>query len=104
MAPVDDELHGRLDAWADVCPLSEAGALSAASINALRDSGLRLFYGGRGIWTDKAKTSALMPDGVTVGVLHTGRSYADDLLPEGIVYHYPHTAPALRRGTNRYSG
>lgn len=32
-----------------------------------------------------------MPEGVTVGVLHTGRSYADDLLPEGIVYHYPHT-------------
>ena len=53
MAPVDDELHARLDAWADVRPLSEAGALSAASINALRDSGLRLFYGGRGIWTDK---------------------------------------------------
>jgi hypothetical protein len=24
-------------------------------------------------------------------VLHTGRSYADDLLPDGIVYHYPRT-------------
>jgi integrase len=37
---------------------------------------LRVFYGGRGIWTDKARTSTLSSDGVTVGVLHTGRSYA----------------------------
>jgi hypothetical protein len=36
-------------------------------------------------------TGALAPDGVTVGVLHTGRSYADDLQSDGIVYHYPRT-------------
>jgi putative restriction endonuclease len=52
---------------------------------------VRAFYGGRGIWTDKARTAALAPAGVTVGVLHTGRSYADDLLQDGIVYHYPRT-------------
>ena len=28
---------------------------------------------------------------MTVGVLHTGRSYPDDLMPDGIVYHYPRT-------------
>ena len=39
----------------------------------------------------RLEQSTLSPDGVTVGVLHTGRSYADDLLPDGIVYHYPRT-------------
>jgi putative restriction endonuclease len=86
---VDEERQARLDAWAEVSPLSTSGTLDAAAVNAARAGGLRLFYGGRGIWTDKARTSSLADDGVTVGVLHTGRSYADDLLPDGIVYHYP---------------
>jgi putative restriction endonuclease len=28
---------------------------------------------------------------VTVGLLHTGRHYPDDLLPDGIIYHFPST-------------
>jgi hypothetical protein len=91
MAAVDDELAARLSAWAEIGPLSGSGALDAAAVNTPREAGLRVFYGGRGIWTDKARTSALSADGVTVGVLHTGRSYADDLLADGIVYHYPRT-------------
>lgn len=76
--------------------MSEAGTLDAQTVNALRESdeGIRVFWSGRGIWTDKARTAPLAADGVTVGVLHTGRSYADDLLPDGIVYHYPRTKVA----------
>src|ERR1044071_1475066 len=92
MTPVDDELAARLAAWAEVGPPSAGGILDAAAVNVRRDTGLRVFYGGRGIWTDKARTSSLAEDGVTVGVLHTGRSYADDLLPDGIVYHFPRTS------------
>jgi hypothetical protein len=76
--------------------LAEVGVLDAAAVNEVRTGGLRAFYGDRGIWADKARTSGLAADGVTVGVLHTGRSYADDLLPDGIVYHYPRTSVAGR--------
>jgi len=53
--------------------------------------GLRVFYGGRGIWYDPARTRSLAEPGVTVGLMHTGRYYPDDLLSDGIVYHYPET-------------
>ncbi len=88
---VPNELDARLSAWEDIKRLRDSDALNAAAVNTPRAAGLRVFYGGRGIWTDKARTSTLSSDGVTVGVLHTGRSYADDLLPDGIVYHYPRT-------------
>src|SRR5436853_358852 len=91
MPTVEEELDTRLSAWGEIRGLSESGKLDATTVNALRAADLRVFYGGRGIWTDKARTSTLAPEGVTVGVLHTGRSYADDLLPDGIVYHYPRT-------------
>jgi hypothetical protein len=29
--------------------------------------------------------------GATVGLLHTGSSYADDLSDDGVLYHYPNT-------------
>src|SRR4051794_14381646 len=92
MALVDNELQTRFRAWGDVRALQDVGRLDAAAVNTLREDGLRIFYGGRGIWTDKARTGRLASHGVTVGVLHTGRSYADDLLPDGIVYHYPRTS------------
>ena len=87
-----DELTARLGAWAELRSLHDAGLPDAAAVNARRAADLRVFYGGRGIWTDKARTSRLAKDGVTVGVLHTGRLYADDLSPDGIVYHYPRTS------------
>lgn len=91
---VDDERVARASAWTEVRELVAANSLDARAVNEVRQGGLRLFYGGRGIWRDKQRTNGLAPDGVTVGVLHTGRSYADDLLPDGIVYHYPRTAIA----------
>lgn len=92
MPSVADELETRLRVWEEIRSLHDGGALDAAAVNMSRADGIRVFYGGRGIWTDKARTSTLATDGVTVGVLHTGRTYADDLLPDGIVYHYPRTS------------
>ncbi len=55
----------------------------------LRDLGI---YGGaQGIWVDKERTAADSEHGVTVGILHTGSSYADDLADDGVIYHYPKT-------------
>jgi len=63
----------------------------------VRDLGLS--GGAQGIWVDKARTGDLTPDGVgvAVSVLHTGRSYADDLSEDSLLYHYPST----NRGPHR---
>jgi hypothetical protein len=55
---------------------------------------LRVFYGGRGIWVHKEVTGGIgsSPAGVTVGLLHTGSAYADDLHEDGVIYHYPQTS------------
>lgn len=51
----------------------------------------RIFVGGRGIYFDKQATSSVAEPGVAVSVLHTGRTYADDLSDEFLIYHFPVT-------------
>jgi hypothetical protein len=46
---------------------------------------------------DAQRTKNIDPEGVAVGVLHTGLHYADDLNDQGILYHYPQTNRAGRR-------
>jgi len=83
---VADELAHRLTLWSRVAGPSSDGTLVASTVNELR-----VYFGGRGIYVHKERTKAITPEGVAVGVLHTGRSYADDLHSDGIVYHYPRT-------------
>ncbi|MBI3159681.1 MAG: HNH endonuclease [Chloroflexi bacterium] len=54
---------------------------------------LGLYGGQQGIWIDKSRTRPLTEDGngVAVAVLHTGRTYSDDLDDSGVIYHYPYT-------------
>ncbi|MFJ9873113.1 HNH endonuclease [[Kitasatospora] papulosa] len=55
---------------------------------------LRAFgaYGGaQGIWVDKRRTQAVHDGGVTMGVLHTGAHYPDDISDDDVIYHYPTT-------------
>ena len=86
MSSVAAELEHRLALWSEVSGPSNDGTLVASTLNELR-----VYYGGRGIWVHKERTTSITPEGVTVGVLHTGRSYADDLHVDGIVYQYPRT-------------
>ncbi len=53
----------------------------------------RVYGGAQGIWVDKARTSSLTGSGtgVTVGLLHTGTAYADELSDNDVLYHYPST-------------
>ena len=53
----------------------------------------RIYRGAAGIWCDKERTTPLSEDefGISVSVLHTGKSYPDDLTEDSIVYHYPQT-------------
>jgi putative restriction endonuclease len=86
--PITQELEHRLQLWQTVL---EAGGAEHIRPQRLRELGI---YGGaQGIWVDKTRTGKLSPDGtgVSVGLLHTGRSYPDDLSDDGVIYHYPST-------------
>ena len=56
---------------------------------------------------DATRTVGPAAPGVTVGVLHTGRHYPDDLASAGIEYHYPQgrtvTEVAARYGVARHT-
>lgn len=85
---VQEERDHRREMWQR---LRAAGGPKGVAPSVLRELGI---YGGQqGIWVDKARTVNLTGDrdGVTVGLLHTGSSYADDLAEDGVVYHYPST-------------
>ncbi len=58
---------------------------------------LGIYGGAQSVWVDKNRTAAITADGsgLTVGLLHTGTSYPDDLDDSGVLYHCPETG---RRG------
>jgi hypothetical protein len=91
---VQQELEYRRGMWAS---LVDAGGPKGVDPGVLRD--LSIYGGAQGVWVDKARTSNLTEDatGVTVGLLHTGTSYADDLSDDGVLYHYPTTNRPRRR-------
>src|SRR5262249_3348717 len=89
---ISNELNHRRSMWQR---LGEHGGPKGVAPAVLRELGI---YGGaQGVWVDKARTSQLTEDrvGITVGLLHTGSSYPDDLSEDGVLYHYPETS---RRG------
>lgn len=58
----------------------------------VEQSSARLYVGQRGIFRDKNNTATeRFPDGITQAVLHLGDRYDDDLLEDGVLYHYPST-------------
>jgi hypothetical protein len=81
------ELQVRLGMYAD---LLEAGGPESLAPNTLRSLGI---YGGAsGVWNDAGRTRGIGDaDSVTVGLLHTGRHYPDDLSASAVRYHYPDT-------------
>ena len=89
---VQQERQHREEMWSE---LVRQGGPKRTKAQLLRRLGI---YGGaQGIWVDKDRTKAIAPSGVTVGLLHTGRHYADDLAEQGVVYHYPETARRYNR-------
>jgi putative restriction endonuclease len=83
-----NELNHRLDLWDE---LKKRGGPNGIAPGVLRELGI--FGGAQGIWVDKARTGQVTEngDGITVAVLHTGTTYADDLSDECVIYHYPKT-------------
>jgi putative restriction endonuclease len=70
--------------------LIEAGGPGGLPPRLLREVGV---YGGaQGVWVDTDRTRGIdSSGGITVGLLHTGRHYADELSADGVLYHYPRT-------------
>ena len=82
MTAQDVERERRLSLWGSIKALGAENA----SPRSLRDLGV---YGGaQGIWVGKTITGHLAANGVTVGLLHTGRHYPDDVSEDGLIYHY----------------
>jgi hypothetical protein len=73
--------------WAQIC------AGNADNIEPRKLRSMLVYGGAQGIWVDKKNTESVSADGhgVTVGILHTGRHYPDDLSDDGVIYHYPTT-------------
>jgi hypothetical protein len=86
---VEDERKRRLNLWAD---LKQRGLAARARPEDLRRS--RIYGGAQGVWVDKDQTGRItgIDGGITVGLLHTGRHYPDDLSDESVIYHYPKTS------------
>jgi putative restriction endonuclease len=85
---VEAERQRRIDMWQE---LRAGGGPKGVSPGIIRELGI---YGGaQGIWVDRARTARVTEDGngVTVGLLHTGRLYPDELSEDGVIYHYPST-------------
>ncbi len=85
--PTPDERRRRDRLWDELLARGGPRGVEPATLRALR-----LYGGAQGVWVDKETTAGTQaPHGATVSVLHTGRSYADDLADDGVVYHYPAT-------------
>ncbi|MEU1941094.1 HNH endonuclease signature motif containing protein [Streptomyces sp. NPDC020125] len=83
---VEGERVWRLAVWSH---LQLAEDLARVPPGVVRAFGV---YGGaQGVWVDKARTEAVHEGGVTMGVLHTGAHYPDDISDDDVIYHYPTT-------------
>ena len=92
---IERETLRRLDAWDR---LQKSPNWPIVSAEEVRELGI---YGGAsGVWVDKNKTASVAPEGVAVGLLHTGKHYDDDVDETGILYHYPTTERPASRDAN----
>jgi hypothetical protein len=92
---IEREVSRRLDAWNQ---LQKSRNWPLVTAQEVRDLGI---YGGAsGVWVDKSNTSGVAPEGVAVGLLHTGKHYDDDVDETGILYHYPTTDRPASRDAN----
>lgn len=92
---IEREVARRLDAWEQLQKSADWPLVSAQEVRELG-----IYGGASGVWVDKKQTSGVAPEGVAVGLLHTGKHYDDDVDETGILYHYPTTERPANRDTN----
>jgi putative restriction endonuclease len=86
---ISQERERRIRLWNQLLEQNNARDLSAEILR----KEYPIYNGAAGIWYDKDRTTELTGDriGLTISVLHTGKSYPDDLGENSLVYHYPKT-------------
>ena len=88
---LEEEINYRFDVYKKLKAASDNRDGMRLPAKLINDE--KVFFGGRGIWRDATRTCKISEDdyGLTVGVLHTGASYDDDMDDYGGLYHYPVT-------------
>lgn len=92
---IENEISRRLDAWDKIRKSPNWPLVTPKEV---RDLGI--LGGAQGVWVDKVRTSEIAPEGIAVGLLHTGKHYDDDVDETGILYHYPTTDRVASRDAN----
>jgi putative restriction endonuclease len=89
---VQAELNHRVLLWQTLLEQADPALVPAKIWHSLE-----IYNAAQGIFQDAARTRAVSGNrwGVTLSLLHTGKSYPDELSNEALVYHYPSTK---RRG------
>lgn len=95
MSLIEKELLHRLDVFAQAQALESWPLLAPGEVRKLG-----IYGGASGVWVDKNRTHEFAPEGVAVGLLHTGRHYDDDIDETGVLYHYPTTQRPEARDSN----
>lgn len=95
MSLIENELTYRLNILAKAQALKSWPLLSPSEVRKLG-----IYGGASGVWVDKTRTREFAPEGVAVGLLHTGRHYDDDIDESGVLYHYPTTQRPESRDNN----
>ncbi len=90
--PFYAELRRRDSVWA---ALISAGGPQNLKPAVIRE--LKAFGGYQGVWVDAKTTMKADGQPVTVGILHTGIHYPDDLSEDALLYHYPDTGRPDKR-------
>lgn len=85
---IKSELDRRLRLWSQLKALGGPDLVEPRLIKQLG-----IHRGQQGIFRNAEETSVITGTsaGITIGILHTGRVYADDLSDNQLVYHYPVT-------------
>ncbi|MEW2211052.1 HNH endonuclease [Streptomyces globisporus] len=83
---VEGERAWRLAVWSNLQRAEDSTRVSPAVLRAFG-----VYGGAQGIWVDKKRTDEVHSGGVTMGVLHTGAHYPDDISDDDVIYHYPTT-------------
>ncbi|MFF9554859.1 hypothetical protein ACF1DY_03390 [Streptomyces albus] len=90
---VAEEHAWRLTIWRNL--QSRADTAGLVTPDAVRSVGA--FGAYQSIWVDAKRTKPLAPTGVTIGLKHTGRRFAEDLSDDHVLYHYPATREWKKR-------
>ncbi len=83
---IEDEMQRREALFEQIQSESSDGLVPSSVV-----SELGIFRGERGVYRNKELTDSVIEGGLAVGLLHTGKSYADDLTENGVLYHFPST-------------